>query len=45
MLRLNLGLDTKKWEDQDNYKGGWEKRLDHSGKIRLKGAGRKKGLY
>ena len=30
-----------KWEDQDIYKGGWEK----SGKgIKLKGAGKKKGL-
>ena len=31
-----------KWEDQDIYKGGWEP--DGNGGIRLKGAGKKKGL-
>ena len=31
-----------KWEDQDIYKGGWERSSD--GKIRLKGAGKGKGL-
>lgn len=31
-----------KWEDQDIYKGGWEK--NSSGGIQLKGAGKKKGL-
>ncbi len=34
------GYPTK-WEDQDIYKGGWEK---HNGKIDLKGAGKRKGL-
>ncbi len=32
----------KKWEDQDNYKGGWE--LNKDGSIGLKGAGKRKGL-
>ncbi len=36
------GYPTK-WEDQDTYKGGWE-RDESSGKISLKGAGKKKGL-
>jgi len=36
------GYPTK-WEDQDIYKGGWE-RDESSGKISLKGAGKKKGL-
>ena len=31
-----------KWEDQDIYKGGWERGGD--GKIHLKGAGKGKGL-
>ncbi|SMO54620.1 respiratory nitrate reductase beta subunit [Saccharicrinis carchari] len=30
-----------KWEDQDAYKGGWEKKGDS---VRLKGAGKAKGL-
>lgn len=30
-----------KWEDQSIYKGGWEK---HGSSIRLKGAGKRKGL-
>jgi len=30
-----------KWEDQDIYKGGWEKK---NGEIDLRGAGKKKGL-
>lgn len=34
------GYPTK-WEDQDIYKGGWEKK---NGSIGLKGAGKKKGL-
>lgn len=34
------GYPTK-WEDQDIYKGGWEKQ---NGTINLKGAGKKKGL-
>ena len=34
------GYPTK-WEDQEIYKGGWEKQ---DGKINLKGAGKKKGL-
>lgn len=34
------GYPTK-WENQDIYKGGWEKSM---GKIRLKGAGKAKGL-
>ncbi len=34
------GYPTK-WEDQELYKGGWEKRGD---KIALKGAGKLKGL-
>ena len=34
-----------KWEDQDIYKGGWEKKGNGSGKdITLKGAGKAKGL-
>ena len=34
-----------KWEDQDIYKGGWEKKGNGSGnEISLKGAGKKKGL-
>ena len=33
-----------KWEDQDIYKGGWERTGNGSGGIRLKGAGKKKGL-
>jgi len=32
-----------KWEDQDIYKGGWERGSD--GRIQLKGAGKKKGLF
>jgi len=35
------GYPTK-WEDQDIYKGGWEQ--TKSGKIKLKGAGKLKGL-
>ncbi len=31
-----------KWEDQEIYQGGWEK--DAAGGVRLKGAGKKKGL-
>ncbi|MCP4975123.1 MAG: nitrate reductase subunit beta, partial [Maribacter sp.] len=34
------GYPTK-WENQDIYKGGWEKSM---GKVRLKGAGKAKGL-
>lgn len=34
------GYPTK-WEDQEIYKGGWEKK---NGKIDLRGAGKKKGL-
>lgn len=34
------GYPTK-WEDQDIYKGGWEKKNGH---LNLKGVGRKKGL-
>ena len=34
------GYPTK-WEDQEIYKGGWEK---NNGKINLKGAGKRKGL-
>ncbi len=34
------GYPTK-WENQDIYKGGWEKRM---GKVRLKGTGKAKGL-
>ncbi|WP_310683143.1 nitrate reductase subunit beta [Aliifodinibius sp. S!AR15-10] len=34
------GYPTK-WEDQDIYKGGWEKQ---NGSVRLKGAGKAKGL-
>jgi len=34
------GYPTK-WEDQEIYKGGWEK---HDGSVRLKGAGKLKGL-
>ncbi len=30
-----------KWEDQEIYKGGWEKR---NGKVKLKGAGKRRGL-
>jgi nitrate reductase / nitrite oxidoreductase, beta subunit len=34
-----------KWEDQDIYKGGWEKKGEKNDKeIELKGAGKKKGL-
>ena len=36
------GYPTK-WEDQEIYKGGWE-RDDKTGKIKLKGAGKLKGL-
>ncbi len=36
------GYPTK-WEDQDIYKGGWEKKKKN-GQISLKGAGRLKGL-
>ena len=32
-----------KWEDQDIYRGGWARGTD--GKIHLKGAGKKKGLF
>ena len=32
----------KKWEDQDQYQGGWE--LKKNGDIELKGAGKQKGL-
>ncbi len=32
-----------KWEDQDIYKGGWERGAD--GRLQLKGAGKKKGLF
>lgn len=32
-----------KWEDQEIYKGGWERGSD--GRIQLKGAGKKKGLF
>ncbi len=35
------GYPTK-WEDQEIYKGGWER--DKSGNIKLKGAGKLKGL-
>ena len=35
------GYPTK-WEDQEIYKGGWER--TKSGKIKLKGAGKRKGL-
>jgi nitrate reductase beta subunit len=35
------GYPTK-WEEQDIYKGGWER--DNNGKIKLKGAGKLKGL-
>ncbi|MCZ2443422.1 MAG: nitrate reductase subunit beta [Flavobacteriales bacterium] len=30
-----------KWEDQEIYRGGWEKK---NGKVRLKGAGKRRGL-
>lgn len=33
-----------KWEDQLIYKGGWEKQGNGSGDIKLKGAGKAKGL-
>ena len=33
-----------KWEDQEIYKGGWERQGNGTGKISLKGAGKKKGL-
>jgi len=42
-VETNPGLGyPKRWEDQEQWKGGWE--LDRRGKLRLKGGGRIKKL-